>query len=72
MLTVSQSSEQVESGEWLIFNTAGKLLLSKKMSENEMQANINIQGLSEGIYFVSFIVNGEKRFNQKFIKIKSN
>jgi hypothetical protein len=72
VLNVSQSTEKVEAGEWVFFNTAGKLLLSKKVSENEMQANMNIQGLSEGIYFVSFVVNGEKRFNQKFIKIKSN
>jgi hypothetical protein len=72
VLMVSQSTEKIESGEWVIFNTAGKLLLSKKVSENEIQANLNIQGLSEGIYFVSFVVNGEKRFNQKFIKIKSN
>jgi hypothetical protein len=66
------TTEKIESGEWLIFNTAGKLLLSQKVSENEMQANINIEGLSDGIYFVSFVVNGAKRFNQKFIKIKSN
>jgi Secretion system C-terminal sorting domain len=72
MLNVTQSTEKAETGEWLIFNTAGKLLLSKKVGENEMQANINIQSLSEGIYIVSFVVNGEKRFNQKFIKIKSN
>ena len=72
VLSVTQSTEKVEAGEWLVFNTAGKLLLSKKVSENEMQANINIQGLPEGIYIVSFTVNGEKRFNQKFIKIKSN
>ncbi len=72
MLTVNQSTEKAETGEWLIFDTAGKLLLSKKVTENETQTNINIQGLSEGIYFVSFVVNGEKRFNQKFIKIKSN
>jgi hypothetical protein len=72
VLIVSQSSDKVEAGEWLVFDTAGKLLLTKKVSDNEIQASINIQGLSEGIYFASFVVNGEKRFNQKFIKIKSN
>jgi Secretion system C-terminal sorting domain len=72
VLSVSQSSEKAASGEWLIFDTAGKLLLSKKVSENDIETTLNIQGLSEGIYFVSFSVNGQKRFTQKLFKIKSN
>lgn len=72
VLAVSQLSKQAESGEWLIFNTAGKLLRSQKVSESDIESTINIQSLSEGIYFVSFSVNGQKRFTQKLIKIKSN
>jgi hypothetical protein len=72
VLSVSQSSEKATSGEWSIFDTAGKFLLSKKVSENDIETTLNIQGLSEGIYFVSFSVNGQKRFTQKLIKIKSN
>jgi hypothetical protein len=72
MLVVSQSSEQAEAGEWLIFDTAGKLMRSHKVSEKEIESTINIQPLSEGIYFVSFSVNGQKRYTQKLVKIKSN
>jgi Secretion system C-terminal sorting domain len=72
VLSVSKSSEQTKGGEWLVFDTAGKLLLSKQVSENEIDATINIQHLSEGVYFVSFSVNGHKQFTQKIIKIKSN
>ena len=72
VLTLNQSSEKAEAGEWLIFDTAGKLLLSKKVTENEVASNINIQKLSEGVYFVSFSVNGQKRFTHKLIKLKSN
>ncbi len=71
VLTVSQSSEQTEVGEWLIFDMAGKLLISQNAQDNNA-VNINIQSLSEGIYFISFSVNGQKRFNQKLVKIKSN
>ena len=55
-----------------IFDTAGKLLLSKRVRENEVESTINIQSLSEGIYFTSFSVNGQKRFTQKLVKIKPN
>lgn len=72
MLTVSQLSKQAESGEWMIFDTVGKLLRSQKVSESDIESTINIQSLSEGIYFVSFSVNGQKRFTQKLVKIKSN
>jgi Secretion system C-terminal sorting domain len=72
VLSVRQPSEKVEAGEWVIFDMAGKLLLNKKVGEQEIDSNINIQGLSEGVYFVSFIVNGHKQFTQKFIKIKTN
>lgn len=72
MLTVSQSSEKVEAGEWMIFDTAGKLLRSRKVGDTEIESTINIQNLSEGIYFVSFSVSGQKRFTQKLVKIKSN
>jgi hypothetical protein len=72
VLFVSQASEKAEKGEWRVFDTAGKLLLTKQVNENEIDATINIQHLSEGVYFVSFSVSGRKQFTQKFIKIKSN
>jgi YbbR domain-containing protein len=55
-----------------VFNTVGKLLLTKRVNENEIDATMNIQHLSEGVYFVSFSINGHKQFTQKFIKLKSN
>jgi hypothetical protein len=72
VMTVSQPSDKVVAGEWQIFDSADKLRWSQKVSENEIDATINIQHLSEGIYFVSFSVKGQKRYSQKLVKIKSN
>jgi hypothetical protein len=72
VLSVRQASEQTEAGEWLILDMAGKLLLTKKVSSSDIESTINIHELAEGIYFVTFSVNGQKRFTEKFIKIKSN
>ena len=72
IVTLSQPNDKATAGVWQLFDSDSKLLWSQKVNERDIDTAVNIQNLLEGIYFVSFIVNGEKRFNQKFIKVKSN
>ena len=72
IVTLSQPSDKATAGVWQIFDSDSKVLWSQKVNERDIETAVSIQNLSEGVYFVSFVVNGEKRFNQKFIKIKSN
>ncbi len=72
LLTVNQPSDKATAGVWQIFDSDNKLRWSQKVNEKDIEMGVNIQSLSEGIYFVSFSVNGQKRFNQKLVKIKSN
>jgi hypothetical protein len=72
VMTVSQPRDKAMAGVWQIFDASDKLRWSQKVNEKDIEMAVNIQELSEGIYFVSFVVNGERRFTQKLIKIKSN
>jgi hypothetical protein len=72
IVTLSQPSNKATAGTWQLFDSENRLLWSQRVNEREIESSINVQSLSEGIYFVSFSVNGQKRFNQKFIKIRSN
>jgi hypothetical protein len=72
VLTVSQPSDKATAGVWQIFDSEDKLRWSQKVNEKDIEMTVNVQNLSEGIYFVSFSVNGQKRFTQKLVKIKSN
>lgn len=72
VLTVSQPSDKATAGVWQIFDSEDKLRWSQKVTEKDIEIAVNIQNLPEGIYFVSFSVNGQKRFTQKLVKTKSN
>jgi YbbR domain-containing protein len=72
VLTVSQPSDKATAGVWQIFDSNDTLRWSQKVNEKDIEMPVNIQSLSEGVYFVSFMVDGQKRFTQKLIKIKSN
>jgi hypothetical protein len=72
IVTLIQPSDKATAGTWQLFDSENKLLWSQRVNEKEIESSINVQSLSEGIYFVSFSVNGQKRYTQKLIKIKSN
>jgi hypothetical protein len=72
IVTLSQPSDKATAGTWQLFDSENKLLWSQRVNEKEIESSINVQSLSEGIYFVSFSVNGQKRYTHKLVKIKSN
>jgi len=47
-----------------VFNTVGALLLHEKL----MKPNLDISSLNAGIYLIE-ILNGDYRFNQRFVKL---
>ena len=72
VVTLSQPRDKVTAGTWQIFDAADTLVWSQKVNDKDIDTTVGIHNLSEGIYFVSFSINGQKRFNQKLVKIKSN
>ena len=50
-----------------LFDFSGKLLLSKAIFQNELQ-NIDVSGLSKGIYFVSIFTVDGKSYSEKLMK----
>ena len=70
IITVSRIIQGDEVGEWAIQDISGKILVTQKATTDKQ--TISIQGLSEGIYFVSYSVNKQIHFTTKIVKSKAN
>ncbi len=70
IITVSRVIQVDEVGEWTIQDISGKILITQKATTDKQ--SISIQGLNEGIYFVSYAVNNKVQFTSKIVKLKSN
>jgi hypothetical protein len=55
-----------------IYNIAGQLLKRSKFEQNYeiKELQLNLSAFAVGMYFYSVIINGERKFNGKLIKIK--
>lgn len=53
-----------------VFGIAGNLVLSKVMSADTQRMEVDLSGISSGLYVLSIEVNGERKFSERVSVIK--